>query len=275
MSIRSDLRSISQEFSSILAGFKLALIVISYFGLGSVAKWFISHWYPFTRWVWDVLCNYFTLPIFPDVVKDSLTALVFFLPLGITAFIEFSRRDINQNKNTHRFFGAFFGLFFVVLICKDALSVIASAVLENAASGFIFNFLTRLNDLLINLPSWYYVVTFVVYTIFAASIYFSTRKNRNFYSLLMKSIRRSNFTVLILISIGLILTIGASFFSVESAILFAVSIMLIILLILFAAVAFAPRKLFVAAGAGIAFIVAALLFEFAVWLIAFIETAPS
>ena len=49
MSIRDDLKSVLKELSSILAGFKLALIVISYFGLGSVAKWVISHWYPFTR----------------------------------------------------------------------------------------------------------------------------------------------------------------------------------------------------------------------------------
>ena len=108
------------ELSPILAGFKLALIVIGWFGLGSVASWVIERWYPFTRWVWDQMTEFFLWPTLPIVVKDSLTALVFFLPLGIGAIFQARHKD--ESRFRQRLLGTFFGCFFLVLICRDVLS---------------------------------------------------------------------------------------------------------------------------------------------------------
>ena len=78
MNFGKDTKLILVELTPILAGFKLAVIVIGYFGFGSFAKWVISYWYPFTRLVWDTIMNTFSLLILPILVKVSLTALVFF-----------------------------------------------------------------------------------------------------------------------------------------------------------------------------------------------------
>lgn len=285
MSIRNDIKSVFQEFSSIFAGFKLAVIVISYFGLGSVAKWVISHWYPFTRWIWDLFCQYFTLPVFSDVVKDSLTALVFFIPLGITALVEFRRRHEDQNKNTYRFLGAFFGLLFLILICKDAISAIAKAISEAPAVNIDDGLLQIIKIVFKDLdkvPGWVFAVFMIFYVVmaFVASGYLTKNERRRTASLafIRKISKNSLYIAFVLSSIfgilTFLLTMVGSMYGAGLSILAAIFIIFVVLTILIGAIAFAPRKLFITAGACIAFVLAALCFEIVIFIIEFIETAP-
>lgn len=126
MTIRNDVKSVARELSPILAGFKLAVIVIGYFGFGSLAKWIIQFWYPFTRWVWDQITFNLSLPNLPNTVKDSLTAFVFFLPLGVTALLNLKNGNAELTSAPKRSFALFLGLLLLVIVCKDAVTEIAS-----------------------------------------------------------------------------------------------------------------------------------------------------
>lgn len=285
MSIKDDLKSVSQEISSILAGFKLALIVISYFGLGSVAKWVISHWYPFTRWLWDLFCEYYKLPIFPVVVKDSLTALVFFIPLAMAAIIEIRKKSEDENKNTHRLLGAFFGFLFLVLICKDVISSIVYELsnMANLENSIIRKIIVDMEIAFEFFTSLYGFLAIILYFGSGMFVFFYTRKNPNQRKLILRYVRKmSGFgtSIFAAMSAGSLLYAFAwlsdgSRNEAERDIVVAISIMFIIVTIILAAVAFSPRKLFVTAGACIAFVAAAMCFELVVWFVSFIENAPA
>lgn len=124
MRMSENLRGLLSEFSALLAGFKLGMILIGWFGFGSVAKWVIEHWYPFTRWIWDMVAISFNFPALPIAVKDSLTALVFFLPLGLTAlFLPRSEDAANQSKAI-RLVALFLGIALLLVVSKDAIGEI-------------------------------------------------------------------------------------------------------------------------------------------------------
>lgn len=159
MSFKNDVKSVLVELSPILAGFKLAVIVIGYFGLGSVAKWVISYWYPFTRWVWDSVANLLYLPIFPVIVKDSLTALIFFLPLGGAALWRKVAGRTGEG-DSHRVLGAAFGSLFLIIICKDVLQTIAES-LASPAQDLIVS-LNRL-DYFVTIFGMFVMVVIILY----------------------------------------------------------------------------------------------------------------
>jgi hypothetical protein len=65
----------------VVAGFQLAVAVIGYVGVGALASWVVSVWFPFTREMWQLLIQYMKLPFhLTNIEKDSLTTLVFFYP---------------------------------------------------------------------------------------------------------------------------------------------------------------------------------------------------
>lgn len=128
MSILNDTKQVLKELSPILAGFKLAIIVISYFGVGSLAKWCIEHWYPFTRKMWDALAFSLSFPEFSIPVKDSLTALIFFLPLGITAVHQIFYPSNESTSNSYRAFAGLLGVVFFFIVTKDVIGEIVSGI---------------------------------------------------------------------------------------------------------------------------------------------------
>ncbi|SLN70443.1 hypothetical protein PSM7751_03729 [Pseudooceanicola marinus] len=283
---KDDFRSIAQEFSSILAGFKLALILISYFGLGSVAKWVVSHWYPFTRWAWDQLCQYLTLPSFPDVVKDSLTALIFFAPLGITAFAESKKSEAASRNLTHQVSGAFFGFLFLAIICKDTLSTIGAVVLQASAPEFLLDAqdtLRKATQFINDMPRWTFAAFIASYVIFVGLFFRGfVKRGKNVDSLKRAititsrvMVSTSSTAALTSVAVGIGLSMVGALYGAGLAIFVSGAIMLIVFSILSAAVLIAPRKLFITAGACSAFVLAALFFDLAVWVIKFIETAPA
>ncbi|PJE27163.1 hypothetical protein CVM50_17260 [Pseudooceanicola marinus] len=77
------------------------------------------------------------------------------------------------------------------------------------------------------------------------------------------------------VAVGIGLSMVGALYGAGLAIFVSGAIMLIVFSILSAAVLIAPRKLFITAGACSAFVLAALFFDLAVWVIKFIETAPA
>lgn len=286
LQIRDDLKSVLHELSSILAGFKLALIVISYFGFGSFAKWIIDHWYPFTRWVWDYLCSLLYLPPLQDVVKDSLTALVFFLPLGLTALAQ-SRKSIDLSEPpTLRVLGTIFGIFFVALICKDVLFEIAQAVSKSSGqfNFFLIELIAKISSQISEVPTGVYAFTTILYFASAGTLLFYIRRNP--HGLFSQNVRRLSRNALrtsaiLLGALSLLVTILGFFASLlssgnfPSSIFISAAILLLIMALLAAAITYTPKKLLVTTGAAFAFIFTALSFEFILVIIGAIERVSS
>lgn len=120
------------------AGFQVATIVLSFFGLGAVASWLIRHWFPFTRWVWGQVLEYVHLPEITDAEKDALTTLVFFLPLGLYALA--NRRE-DQRDQKYRVGGLFAG---AVFFCIMAYSFILELIIDLSVAVSEHLFITTL-----------------------------------------------------------------------------------------------------------------------------------
>lgn len=282
MSIREDLKSVLSELSPILAGFKLAVIIISWFGFGSVASWIVGHWYPFTRWVWDQVAIMISLPTFPDVVKDSLTALVFFLPLGVSAL--FKRDSSIQSSALHRFLGAMFGIGILLVICKDVISEIIiyiSSLDRDAAESPLIKFINNEFYPILGTGGLALVslIAFIAYILFFFRMYKRVRKiDPEGVRRIMSELKRNGIKASLLTGFTSIGIFVISFVVAEdgiSPISLALAILFIIISLMSAAIAFVPRKLFIATGASLAFIAAALCFELAVFAISFIETTAT
>lgn len=295
MSVKDDLRSVLSELSPIIAGFKLAVIVIGYFGFGSVAKWIISHWYPFTRWVWDQLTGLFLLPELPLIVKDSLTALIFFLPLGIIAIGQ-RIRGLDKSEDRHRVSGAFFGFLFLFLICKDVITSIASSI-SSSAQGVITLIGAERLSIVSDTILYVYACILVAFFVFRGGSYVSRiekyssatkkyaffNKCRDMDEALKTAMARSkkkffritSIVLLFYISlIGLLLVINSGQLN-TGAIIGAIVILAVIVASLLSSIFFAPKKLFITTGAAVAFVLAAVLFEGFMTAKAFMETIPA
>ena len=273
MRLKEDIRSIFRELSPIIAGFKLAIVVISWFGFGSVASWIIAHWYPFSRRMWDSVAALLSIPSFPNVVKDSLTALVFFLPIGISALINRSHVD---ERNSHiTALGAFFGIAFLFVICWDVLATLFEGmrtIAVNDTNPFLIRFILFTERFVASLSDYkFYILVplIVVYMVTFAWFINLYRKDFNKFTLALSFFRfhfEMALKVALMVILGLvnaILILNFIFVATSAAfeILIATVIFLLILIFLLAAIAFTPKKLFLATGAAIAFIFSAACFE--------------
>lgn len=125
--LRNDSLSVLREFGPVLAGAKLAIIILSYIGFGSVAKWVIERWYPFTRWIWDQIVRFFDLPALSIIEKDALTVLVFFAPLGLSSYLQFRKRGSTEAIRLRtRLISAVFAIACILIVCYDIISFVLS-----------------------------------------------------------------------------------------------------------------------------------------------------
>lgn len=280
MSIKDDIKLVLTELSPILAGFKLAVMVVGYFGLGSVAKWIISYWYPFTRWVWDQVAIQLSFPELPLIVKDSLTALIFFLPLGITAIFQRIRGE-DKDEGRHRISSALFGFLFLFLICKDVIGSIINSLsslqeinLEPINSFVKLPFIIIEDASSIILPI--YIVVIIAYLVVRLLARSHSQEEDSFFgSFLMledkvkndlrkynrAAVKISSFVSAITFPVFSIYIILTSGLDDASAIIGAFAILTVIVISLLLAIFYAPKKLFITTGAAIAFVLAAALFE--------------
>lgn len=289
MSFREDVKSIFRELSPILAGFKLAVIVISYIGIGSVAKWILFYWYPFTRWVWAQATLSLGLPELPIPVKDSLTALIFFLPLGTIALANRIRPQPDSSSGIYRALSLLLGLAFLYFVCKDAFTEIMRSVAENSSQrqahsrvDVIVRYLDSevlgisLKDLLIAIPVGLFTIFSVVLLIPER---WSIQKTTAIQKLRRASLNSGLRVILMIIFslfqiLYLFLSIGLLRYNniFTTPVIFSILILLVSLLCIILAVSYAPKKLFISMGAAVAFIFAALLFEIFLLMLGFIES---
>lgn len=285
MNIKDDLRNVVKELSVILAGFKLAVIVIGWFGLGSVAKWVISYWYPFTRWVWDSFAELLSLPDFPIIIKDSLTALLFFLPLGLTAVLGMAHGK-NSNDSL-RVMAAVFGCLFLLIICKDVISSIYESLAVSVQTLASKGEASKINNLMLAVfISLYLLMAFILLGFLRKARKRSSDKNALLKSIksgdqrMSQYIRKYRFKItLFMFAVTCIMLAGLTHrfivrFGPElgPTIMGAMTILLIIITCIILATLYSPRKLYLTTGSAIAFVFAAIFFEAFIFVKQFMES---
>ena len=113
--------------SQLLAGLKLTAAFMTFFGIGTIGQWLITTFYPFTRLLWGDFLHWLKLPDISNLEKDALTALLFFLPLGISNLISaaFSNRDgieTTDGRSADRLSAIVFGMLFFLIICGGLIT---------------------------------------------------------------------------------------------------------------------------------------------------------
>jgi len=112
--------------SQLLAGLKLTAAFMTFFGIGTIGQWLITTFYPFTRLLWGDLFLWLKLPDISSLEKDALTALLFFLPLGLSSLISaaFGNRDDGEidGRGADRLTAIVFGLLFFLIICGGLIT---------------------------------------------------------------------------------------------------------------------------------------------------------
>lgn len=265
--------NIAAGVSSILAGFKLATIVVSIFGIGSIAKWVIEEWYPFTRWVWDVLSENFNFPHFDDLTKDSLTALVFFMPLGISAVVKGYFGAKEDYTLAIRILSFFLSLIFLYLICKDVILFTLDATsIKNKSEFEILKLYRAMIALIIT------VLAFFTLKLVAKKII--SEKIQNKFKDLMEKTIQNRWTLIILFSFQITFVLFTLYQTAEKngksdQIIIPSGVLIAILICIYFANTFNPKQLFSATGAALSFIFASALFEAVIFLKGFIDSAPT
>ena len=284
--IGASLGRLARDVSPVLAGFKLAAILLGYFGIGSIAKWIIEQWYPFTRWIWDNVFSYFNFPRILDVEKDSLTAMVFFLPLGITAVVSRLRRQQELANVQTKAISASLAILFVYAICANIIKFVISSTSLNSTT--MVRFREAVSDIqdnsgLILLALSVNILGVIVFSTLITNAHrilkadrlspyvkvveravekIFDKRNREIY------LKANRIAVLIMSLIMFILGILASL-SLESY-LPLVAIVVVVLSVAMS-IFHTPKKLMVAAGSSLAFISAAYACELVLSAIDFIE----
>lgn len=136
--LRERVETILFWIGPVMAGFEVSLKIISFFGIGSIASWVLDSWVPFTRYIWDLLFAWLTLPEIPDLEKDALTTAFFFLPMGLWAL--FSEK-YNRENNLFQLPGMLTGILFLGVVgfhFFHSLAVTMVAAAANASKYALF-----------------------------------------------------------------------------------------------------------------------------------------
>lgn len=115
--------------SQLLAGLKLTAAFMTFFGIGTLGQWLITTFYPFTRLLWGDFLSWLRLPDISNLEKDALTALLFFLPLGVSSVISvIFKRDEDAATDDEliadRKTAIIFGLLFFIIICGGLITTL-------------------------------------------------------------------------------------------------------------------------------------------------------
>ena len=278
-----SIQEILRHLSPVLAGFKVAIIVVSYFGIGSIASWIIERWYPFTRWLWDSFLSYLQLPVLSTMEKDALTAVVFFLPIGTVALMTWilGRRESETFRT--QTISAVLGLLFVYAICGNLIGF----VIENVEIG------TEPPPLLLSILAEYkyafaFFVSVFVYVPFTLhfiirhlSVSLRSRVDQalalsflpiNTTNSLQRVLRLVHNSAMVPASLLVLGPVFSPSLRLDTYIPFFAVIFVLISVII--SVFHTPKKLMVAAGAALAFILTAYTFELVLLLLDWIESAP-
>jgi hypothetical protein len=153
-----------RNFSAMLAGFQLAISLVGFFSLTALAKWIVSEWIPFTRWVWDQISLRFNLPIFSDIEKDALTNLAFFTPMAISSVV-FYIVDGKNNENRPNYpLALILGFGFFIIMGRDVIQEIFRAA-EDMPTNFVIEALEPLVELVTVVYSASIMLFFIVFIV--------------------------------------------------------------------------------------------------------------
>lgn len=127
--MKEKLAKIVDDIGPVLAGFQIAVSVVGFFGIGAVAKWILENWLPFTRWVWAELFAWVRLPEISTAEKDALTTLAFFAPMAVSSLfvwlmrvrpVETASPSVDTaaiaKETRHRVYAAVVGCIFMVIV---------------------------------------------------------------------------------------------------------------------------------------------------------------
>ncbi len=268
--IRVTLSEMARAFAYLAAGVKLAFILGTAIGVGSFAKWVIEQWYPFTRWLWDNILLYLDLPKLNQIEKDSLTALVFFLPLGISSLISSSKTPDDQNSVTIQFISGALGAIFFIILCWDVVMFAFNSTTPTIISGlewyhketmdmFIFFF----NNSILGIGAlMIYVISVAVVFATLRRVYRGERWHK-----LIRTVNR--YSAALFAIVFLLASITASVIS--DSFLPVLSVVLIVCIVAISIIR-SPRLLLTASGAALGFILLAVVYEVCLLAIRFIES---
>ena len=268
----NTLKDMGRAFSPILAGFKLAIILVGYIGVGSIAKWIVEQWYPFTRWMWDNIFVYLDLPKLSQIEKDSLTALLFFLPLGASCIWSLRRTTDDQRNPSLQIISGALGTIFFIVLCWDVVRF----TLQSTTPAIVSNLEKDHQRLIEALNLFYYnpligIAILLSYVTLVMMVYFIIRRKIMENERWRNRLRRiSKFSVGFFAFTFLILAISASM--TADSILPFISVLLIISIVVLSVLK-SPLLLLTASGASLAFILSALTYEACLFAISFIESA--
>jgi len=282
--MKNTIRKFLDDVASVLAGFQLAGGVISFFGIGAIAKWILEHWLPFTRWAWGEIFAYIRLPDISAAEKDSLTTLAFFVPMAISSAISWwtrertlldtsrSQADVAKELRA-RIYAAIAGTIFMVIVgggvIQDTISLFMPVVTNSEKEGLLDT----------EAFAWIGLFAMVVTLIasISAMIYWIKRRistwRRHFISAAMSVAASGMSAIMSLVSFGAMFS-GIVIAAGELGPIRTVAPILVLLSLL-ATIYLNPARLLKTAGVVIALVVASLGWDLALWAVEAVETAPT
>ncbi len=261
------------DFGPVLAGFQIAVSIVSFFGIGAFASWVIEHWFPFTRWVWTEIISYIDFPDISDPEKDALTAIAFFIPMAVSALLN---RLNNHNSDSPdkgkllrvRIAALVIGVIFMYLVGSRVIF----DMLEMASNFEVTSFyeVFRYSNMVIVLLMIPYIIHFLYARLISKEhindwerYYERSSKIRRISQVLM-------FTVLLVTAAG-----GGIWLAAAGMGWIRAFAPLFILLCLGTTVIFHPNRLLNTAGVVIAFVGASFGWELALAVVEIIESVPN
>lgn len=107
------------------------------YALGPVGLWIHDHWLPVTRHIWAAIFGWIAIPV-PDDVKDTLTAIVFFLPLIVRPGRDARWGPDNLPKDTQTMIAAALGVGIIWLLSRDALDQMNTVLNSGLPNFYLF-----------------------------------------------------------------------------------------------------------------------------------------
>ncbi|MEW8409841.1 MAG: hypothetical protein AB2696_13490 [Candidatus Thiodiazotropha sp.] len=261
------------DFGPVLAGFQIAVSVVSFFGIGAFASWVIERWLPFTRWIWTEILAYIKLPDISDPEKDALTAVAFFTPMAVSALL--NRKIIIETELEDRgklirvrVFALVVGAIFMYLVGSRVVTDMLDMV-----GNFDFSAIKSLIDVfqILLVPAALVPIAYKFYvTKFTTLKEDDPDKYHKVYSMVLMISQIGVFSIMFLIVTG-----GGIWLASQGIGWIRAFAPLLVLICLGVTVVFHPNRLLNTAGVVIAFVLSSVGWEFALFVVEVIENAPS
>jgi hypothetical protein len=296
------------DVGPLLAGFQIAVSIVGFFGIGAVAKWILEHWLPFTRWIWGEIFAFIQFPEVTTQEKDALTTLAFFAPMAISSFVVWYTRnrisrggsrdeatsDLAAKELRLRIYASFIGAFFMIIVgwgvIQDTILLFTTRIEEGIAEEAASPLLDI--ELFARIGLFFAIIGGVI--AFSAVLYWLTRRievlkkrtDRLFEWLAsnappIRAVVSSAASSMAAAVIGAMTSL-VSFAAVFGGIALAARQLgpirtaapMLVLVSLLATIFLDPARLLKTAGVVIALVVASLGWDFAIYVVRAVETAP-